>query len=383
MARDFYEVLGVDRGADDAEIKKAFRRLARELHPDVNKHDPEAEEKFKQAAEAYEVLSDRERRRIYDTYGHEGLRTGGWAPRTEAFGSFEDVLSAFFGRGDPLFGELFGSAFGRSGTAAGGDVAASVEIDLEEVLTGATREVSFDAVATCERCRGNGAEPGTPINACEECGGSGQLREVVRTAFGQMVRAAACPACDGDGRVPEKPCEECDGKGRVVRSRTFEVEVPPGIEAGQRIRIAGAGHAGEPGAHAGDLYVEVEVAADERFERHGEHLVAVARIPATRAMLGGSISVPTLDGDRDVEIPAGAQPGDRVVLEGLGLPTLRGRARGDQHVLLDVVVPGRLDDEQRELAERLDGSLEESNLRRDGEGSGGLFGRRRRRRAGA
>ncbi len=203
MKRDYYEVLGVDRGAGDTEIKKAFRGLARELHPDVNKHDPQAEEKFKEAAEAYEVLSDPDRRGTYDAFGHEGLRSGGWAPHSDAFGSFEDVLSAFFGRGDPLFSELFG--FGPAGPASGGDVAAQVEVSLEEVLTGASREVSFEAVSTCERCRGNGAEPGTPIRACETCGGSGELREVARVAFGQVVRTGACPTCGGQGRVPETP----------------------------------------------------------------------------------------------------------------------------------------------------------------------------------
>ena len=375
MPRDYYEVLGVDRGAGEGEIKKAFRRLARELHPDVNKHDPEAEEKFKEAAEAYEVLTDPDRRRTYDAYGHEGLRTGGWAPSTAAFGSFEDVLGAFFGRGDPLFGELFG--FGR--TAAGGDdVGTAVEIALAEVVTGAKREVSFEAVTVCERCRGNGAEPGTPIRTCDRCDGAGELREVMRTAFGQMLRTAPCPRCGGEGRIPETPCEECDGNGRAVRDRTFEVEVPPGIESGQRIRIAGAGHAGAAGARAGDLYVEVTVLEDPRFERHGEHLVSVARVPATRAMLGGEVTVPTLDGERSVEIPEGAQPGERIVLDGLGLPTLRGAARGDQHVLLDVVVPAGLSDDQREAAERLDDSLTDENL--DGrEQRSGRWGDRRKR----
>jgi molecular chaperone DnaJ len=377
VARDYYEVLGLDRGAADGEIKKAFRRLARELHPDVNRHDPEAEEKFKEAAEAYEVLADPERRRIYDAYGHEGLRTGGWAPHTTAFGSFEDVLGAFFGRGDPLFGELFG--FGRA-AATGDDVGASVEITLAEVLAGARREVSFEAVSVCERCRGNGAEPGTPIRTCEHCDGAGELREVARTAFGQMLRTAPCPRCEGEGRIPETPCEECDGNGRTIRDRTFEVEVPPGIESGQRIRIAGAGHAGAAGAQAGDLYVEVEVAEDPRFERHGEHLVSAARVAATRAMLGGEVTVPTLDGECAVEIPAGSQPGERIVLDGLGLPTLRGAARGDHHVLLDVVVPSRLSDEQREAAERLDSSLVDENLDGREPPSGRRGGRRKRAR---
>jgi molecular chaperone DnaJ len=376
MPRDYYEVLGLDRGAGDAEIKKAFRSLARELHPDVNKHDPEAEEKFKEAAEAYEVLSDPERRRTYDAYGHEGLRTGGWAPSTGAFGSFEDVLSAFFGRGDPLFSELFG--FSGAASPSGGDVGAQVDVTLAEVLTGATREVRFEAVSLCERCHGNGAEPGTPIRTCERCDGSGQLREITRTAFGQVMRTTVCPVCDGDGRVPETPCSECGGPGRIVRERTYEVEVPPGIESGQRIRIAGAGHAGGSGSPAGDLYVQVVVAEDPRFERHGEHLVTVARLSATRAMLGGPVVVPTLDGDREVEVPAGSQPGERVVLEGLGLPTLRGAARGDEHVLLDVVVPRGLDEEQRELTERLDETLSDDNLDRDGRQRAGFFGRRRR-----
>jgi molecular chaperone DnaJ len=376
VPRDYYEVLGVDRGASDADIKKAFRRLARELHPDVNKHDPEAEEKFKEAAEAYEVLTDSERRRTYDAYGHEGLRTGGWAPSTGDFGSFEDVLSAFFGRGDPLFSELFG--FSGSASPSGGDLGVQVEIGLADVLTGVKREVSFEAVAACERCHGNGAEPGTPIRTCDRCDGTGQLREIARTAFGQVMRTTVCPVCDGDGRVPESPCSECGGRGRIVRERTYEVEIPAGIESGQRIRIAGAGHAGGSGAPAGDLYVQVAVTEDPRFERHGEHLVTVARVPATRAMLGGPVTVPTLDGDREVEVPAGSQPGERVVLEGLGLPTLRGPARGDEHVLLNVVVPGQLDDEQRELAEQLDDTLDEGNLGRERRERAGFFGRRRR-----
>jgi molecular chaperone DnaJ len=367
VKRDYYEVLGVDRGAGDGEIKKAFRRLARDLHPDVNKHDPEAEEKFKEAAEAYEVLSDPDRRGTYDAFGHEGLRSGGWAPRTDAFGSFEDVLSAFFGRGDPLFSELFG--FGPRGPARGGDVAAQVEVTLAEVLTGASREVSVEAVSTCERCRGNGAEPGTPIRTCETCGGSGELREVTRVAFGQVMRTGACPTCAGQGKVPETPCRECDGEGRTVGMRAWEVEVPPGIESGQRIRIAGAGHAGEAGAGSGDLYVQVLVAEDERFERHGQELVTIVELPATRAMLGGTVSVPTLDGEREVEVPAGAQPGEHILVRGLGLPSLRGAARGDQHVVIDVYVPAGLSKEQRGLVERLDASLGPANSRRDGRSS--------------
>lgn len=354
MPRDYYEVLGVDRGASGGEIKKAFRRLARELHPDVNKHDPEAEAKFKQAAEAYEVLSDPERRRTYDAFGHEGLRSGGWAPRT-SFGSFEDVLSSFFGGGDSPFGDLFG--FGGAGPTQGADVAAEIELTLAEVVTGAKREVVFEAVSACEHCRGNGAEPGTPIRPCETCGGAGRVQQVSRTAFGQLVQTAACPTCEGAGRVAEQPCRRCDGSGRETRERTWEVEVPPGIESGQRIRVGGAGHVGEPGARAGDLYVRVLVEQDHRFQREGQDLVTVAKVPATQAMLGTAVAVPTLDGDREVKIPAGAQTGHTVTLSGMGLPSLGGRGRGDQHVLVDVVIPEELSDEQRELVERLERSL--------------------------
>jgi len=354
MPRDYYEVLGVDRSAGETEIKKAFRRVARELHPDVNSHDPDAEEKFKQVAEAYEVLSDPERRRTYDAFGHEGLRSGGWAPRS-SFGSFEDILSSFFGGGEGIFGDVFGG--GRGGPASGADVAAEIEVTLDEVLTGTTRELEFEAVSACEHCRGNGAEPGTPIRTCEDCGGAGRVQQVARTAFGQLVQTAACPTCGGAGKLVEHPCERCGGSGREVRERTWEVEVPPGIESGQRIRIAGAGHAGEPGGRSGDLYVGIRVADDSRFQREGDDLVTVVHVPATQAMLGARVSVATLNGDHEVEIPPGAQTGHSVSLPGMGLPSLRRGVRGDQHVVVDVVIPAELSDEQRHLVEQLDRSL--------------------------
>jgi len=369
MPRDYYEVLGVSRDADETEIKKAFRRLARELHPDVNQA-ADAEDRFKEAAEAYEVLSDGERRRTYDAYGHEGLRSGGFDPGA-GFGSIDDIFQAFFGGGG--FG--FGGGGGRR-AAAGGDVAIEVEVELAEVATGARREVTYDVVAPCEHCHGNGAEPGTPISTCERCGGSGELRAVTRTPFGQMVRSTACDVCGGAGKVPETPCEVCGGSGRTRQSRTSAIEIPAGIEEGQRMRIAGAGHAGEPGAPAGDLYVEVAVAEDERFEREGMDLIGTVSIPATEAMLGTTVTVPTLEGEEEIEVAAGTQPGHQYVLKGLGLPRLNGRRRGNQRVILEVIVPTNLSEEQRELAERLDETLEEDNLTpRHG---GGLFGRVRR-----
>jgi molecular chaperone DnaJ len=368
MPRDYYEVLGVGRDASEAEVKKAFRRLARELHPDVNAHDPEAEEKFKEAAEAYEVLSDPERRGTYDAYGHEGLRSGGFDPRAQNFGSFDDLFQSIFGAAGFGFGDA-------AGPAPGGDVLAAVEVELEDVATGVAREVTYQAVASCEHCRGNGAEPGTPIVTCERCGGAGQLRQVSRTPFGQMVRGVVCDQCNGSGKIPETPCAECRGSGRVRGPRTKTIEVPAGIEDGQRLRVAGAGHAGEPGAGPGDLYVEVGVAEDERFRREGTDLVHVVSIPATEAMLGATVRVPTLDGEEEVEVGAGTQPGHEEKLRGLGLPRLGGHRRGDQRIVFDVVVPTHLSDEQRALAEQLDETLEPANLEPEREG---IFARVRR-----
>jgi molecular chaperone DnaJ len=347
--RDYYEVLGVSRDASDGEIKKSFRRLARELHPDVNAHDPQAEEKFKEAAEAYEVLSDAERRRTYDSYGHEGLRSGGWSSQTAGFSSIQDIFSTFFGEG-------FGGGFSR-GPAAGGDVLAGVEVSLTEVLEGTESEISFEAVGVCEHCNGNGAEPGTPIRTCERCEGSGQIQEQMRSVFGQVIRAMPCDRCGGDGRVAETPCGTCDGAGRVSEERTWEVDVPAGIEDGQRIRIAGAGHAGDPGARSGDLYVEVRVEADERFVRQGTELITRLEVPVTTAILGGRMTVPTIEGSDEVEVPAGTQHGDVAVLKGEGLPSLRGRKRGDLHVAFELIVPSELDDEQLELVRELDRGL--------------------------
>jgi molecular chaperone DnaJ len=368
MPRDYYEVLGVARDAEETEIKKAFRRLARELHPDVNL-EPDAEERFKEAAEAYEVLSDAERRQTYDSYGREGLRSGGFDPRA-GFGSIDDILQAFFGGGG---GFGFGGGGGR---AAGGDIAIAIAIELAEVATGVSREITYEAVGSCEHCHGNGAEPGTPIRTCERCGGAGELRQVARTPFGQMVRSAVCDVCGGAGKVPETPCGTCGGSGRTRQTKTNVIEVPAGIEDGQRMRVGGAGHAGEPGAPAGDLYVEVRVGEDERFQRDGSDLVSVISIAATEAMLGTTVAVQTLDGEEEIEVAPGTQPGHEEVLKSAGLPHLGGRRRGNQRVVLNVVVPTNLSEEQRDLAERLDETLGEENLGpQHGEG---LFSRVRR-----
>ncbi len=373
MKRDPYEVLGVSRDASDAEIKKAFRRVARELHPDVNKDDPKAEEKFKEVAEAHEILSDAERRSIYDRYGHEGLSSRGYQPDFSGFGSFGDIFDAFFGGG---FGESFGrGGFGRS-AVQGGDVAVSVEVSLADAATGTSADVEYDVVGPCERCNGNGAEPGTPIETCERCGGAGQVRMVSRSAFGQLVRAQVCDACGGEGKLARTPCGRCGGRGREASRTALTIDVPAGIADEQRIRIAGRGHAGERGGPPGDLYVLVRVKPDERFVRDGNDLVTVIDVPAPSAALGTTVMVPTLDGEERVEVRPGTQPGTVITLRGLGMPSLRRGSRGDQRVVVNVVVPRNLTDQQRDLLERLAGSMTDDNLRDPREES--LFQRVRR-----
>jgi molecular chaperone DnaJ len=364
MRRDLYKVLGVARDADERTIKKAFRALARELHPDVNRHDAEAEEKFKEAAEAYEILSDAERRATYDRFGFEGLESRGYAPGGHGFGSFADIFDAFFG-GDP-----FGAgAGGRGGRVQGGDVAVEVSITLEQAARGHTADIAYDVVDACERCHGNRAEPGTPIETCSRCGGAGRLRAVTRTAFGQLVREHACDACDGDGKIAKEPCAACGGRGRRAVRRTLAVDVPAGIADEQRIRLTGRGHAGERGGPRGDLYVLVRVAADERFLRDGNDLVTVVDVPAPAAALGATVTVPTLDGEETVEVAPGTQPGRVFTLRGRGMPALGRGRRGDQRVVLNVVIPRKLSPRQAELLEELRDSLTPENLADPGDES--------------
>jgi molecular chaperone DnaJ len=363
MARDYYETLGVDRGADEATIKRSFRRLARELHPDVNAHDPDAEEKFKEAAAAYEILSDPERRKLYDTYGEDGLRGRGYAPDMDAFGSVSDLFSAFFGSGG--FDAAFGAGRrGRGGGAIqGGDVVVAASINLADSARGTQVEISYEAAALCPNCHGNGAEPGTPIVECPRCDGTGQHQRVARTAFGQLVRTSICDQCQGEGRIPETSCRTCDGAGMVSEQKRVAVDIPPGIADGQRIRLTRRGHAGQRGGPPGDLYVVVRVREDERFIRDGEDLVTVIDVPAPLAALGTTVQVPTFDGDVPLEIPAGTQPGETIVMRGRGLPPLSRGRTGDLRVVVNVSIPRRLTREQRSMLEDFAATVTEDNLR--------------------
>jgi molecular chaperone DnaJ len=350
--RDYYELLGVGRDASEGEIKRAFRRLARELHPDVSEAD-DADERFREVVEAYEVLSKTETRELYDRYGHAGLRSGGFDPGHVDFGSLADLFSAFFGE-DVLLGGR-----GRGGRARGADLAAVVEIDLVDAAHGVTREVPYEVAVTCSNCGGNGAEPGSQISACPTCNGAGRLQQVTRSVFGEFVRTQTCPTCAGTGRRIEQPCTECGGAGRVVEERTLTVEIPPGIHHGQRIRLSGEGHAGQLGGRAGDVLVEIRIRPDERFVREGDDVYTTVDLTFTQAALGATVSIPTLDGEEDLELEPGTQPGEIVVLRGRGMPVLQGRGRGDQRILVSVRVPRRLNDEQRRLLREFDEHADE------------------------
>jgi len=355
--RDYYEVLGVRRDADDDEIKKAFRRRARELHPDVNPEDPEAEARFKEAAEAYEVLSNAETRQMYDRFGHEGLSSRPGATNFNDFASFQDLFDAVFG------GDMFGRGQGAPGQ--GEDLGIQVEVSFVESATGVTRELEFDGVDRCAECEGRGYPADAEIDPCVTCAGQGQVRQVSRGPFGQFVRAQVCPACRGIGTIPRETCPACGGEGRVRAHRTVSVSVPGGISTGQQIRVAGAGHAGARGGRAGDLYVEVHVADDERFWRDGLDIVSRVEIPVTDAMLGTTATVPTVQGEETIELHAGTQSGEQIVLRGKGFPAIQGRGRGHQRVIVDVKVPRAEGDEARQAVAKLAEVLDERAYRHD------------------
>ena len=360
--QDYYELLGVPRDASHADIKRAFRRLARELHPDVSEA-PDAERRFRAVAEAYEVLSDPERRRTYDRFGHAGLRSGGYAPMDADFGSLTDVFAAFFG--ESLFG---GGAGAGPRPTRGPDVAAHVEIDLADAARGTTVETSVRAARSCAPCGGTGAAPGTSPIECPSCGGAGRIQQVSRTILGQMVRTGTCPRCDGAGTIVEKPCERCDGDGRTLEDVPLELQIPAGIHDGQRIRVRGQGHAGTLGGPPGDVYVSVEVRPMEGLRRAGDDLVALASVTMVEAAIGTTITVPTPTGTLEVELAPGTQPGAVHTVRGRGMPSLETGRHGDLLVEVDVRVPNRLTPEQRVELLRLEETLGEDAYRDDDDG---------------
>jgi molecular chaperone DnaJ len=363
--RDFYAVLGVARGADSADLKRAYRKLAVQYHPDRNPGDHASEAAFKEAAEAYEVLSDPEKRALYDRYGHEGLQRGGGA----GFRDVNDIFSAF----SDIFGDIFGGGGmgGRGG--AGADIEAQVELSLEEAAAGATKEVRFRRRAVCDECGGSGAEKGTAPETCPQCRGRGQVVH----SQGFLMITTTCNRCGGDGRVVRHPCATCDGSGMVLVEDRLQVSIPAGVEDGATLRLAGRGEASQRGGRAGNLYVGIRVVADPRFERDGADLHTEVEISFAQAALGDRVKVPTLAGELEVDVDRGTQPGETLVLEGRGLPHLRSRDKGDLVVHFRVSVPEELSEEQeqrlRAFAEVMGTTPANPDKKR------GLFGRRKRR----
>ncbi|MCL6423608.1 molecular chaperone DnaJ [Brachybacterium sp. JHP9] len=347
MNEDYYELLGVSRDASVEDIKKAYKKLARSLHPDVNP-DPEAQEKFKHVSQAYQTLSNPDKRRQYDMGGRTGGGfPGGFPGGGQAF-DFGDIFEMFTGGG------MRGRAQGPvPRQRRGGDILRRTQIDLRDVVFGAEREISFRTAALCERCHGACAEPGTSPVTCTQCSGSGHVQRVQQSLLGQMMTVAPCPACGGHGDIIETPCTGCSGQGRVPTERTVTVKIPSGVENGTRIQLRGEGEVGQAGGPSGDLFVELSVAPHHVFVREGDDLVTRLEIPMTAAALGASIPLETFDGMQSVDIPAGSQPEDEIVLAGLGVTPLRRERRGAIRVELDVEVPTKLSDEERDLLEQL------------------------------
>jgi molecular chaperone DnaJ len=353
VATDYYATLGVPRNASAEEIKRSYRRLARRHHPDANRDDPEAEERFKEITRAYDVLSDPEKRQRYDTFGDERA-AGGFG----GFGGISDLFEAFFG----------GVGGGRSQSAArGADVLAEVALTLEEAAAGVEREVEVSSLAACPGCGGSGAAPGTSVVRCSDCGGTGEVRHVRRTMFGNVMTAAPCPRCGGTGQEIRERCPECSGAGRVEVTETLTVRIPAGVDDGAQLRVSGRGQAGVRGGRSGDLYVAIRVVAHDTFRRAGDDLGCEVRVPMTVAALGGAVEVPTLDGPEELSVAPGTQSGHVVHLKNKGMPRLDGRGRGDLVALLRVETPTELDDEQTELMRRL------ADLRNEATGERGLF----------
>jgi molecular chaperone DnaJ len=367
--RDYYEVLGLSREASQTEIKKAYRRLARDHHPDANPGDTGAEERFKELTEAYEVLSSPQARRAYDTYGHQVPRSGTGATGTggDPFGGFQDIFEAFFGDqfGESPFGSFFGS--GTRAPARGNDAEVEVQVTLRETAFEVEREVKVQIVKGCSVCDGVG---GTKTSQCGTCGGAGAVRTVRQSLMGQMVSTQGCPTCGGRGRIIEVVCDNCRGSGRVSEVETRRIRIPAGIEDGMGIKVSGAGHAGERGAPAGDLYVRVKVEEDPELMRDGDDLIHRMRVNFVEAALGTEAEVPTLEGTTAVRVDPGTQPGTTLTLRGEGMPRLRRRGRGDIKVVVDVMVPTRLNVEQRELLQRFEATSGEETY---GNGGGESF----------
>ena len=349
---DYYELLGVPRTASNDELKKAYRKLARELHPDANPGDAAAEDRFKQVARAYEVLGDVETRARYDRYGERGVGGAG-SNAGDGFGGggLGDLFDAFFGGGGSPFGG--GGGRGPVGPPRGQDLEVIADVAFEQAVFGATVPVTVRTALRCDDCTGTGAGAGTKPVTCSECNGRGQVQRVRQSLLGQMVTSSACAKCGGFGKVIVTPCPTCNGDGRNVTEKTYQVDVPAGVDTGSTLRLTGRGAVGPRGGGVGDLYVHVRVAEHERYRRENDDLVTELPVSIAQASLGARFTLPTLDGDEEMIVPAGTQPGREFVLRQRGVPRLKGRGRGDLRVRVRVMVPTKLSDFETELLKKL------------------------------
>ncbi|MFP4660695.1 MAG: molecular chaperone DnaJ [Halanaerobiales bacterium] len=342
--RDYYEVLGVSKDADEDQIKKAYRKKARKLHPDVNKDDPKAEERFKELSEAFEILSDPNKRARYDQYGHSGINENDF--------NFDDFAQGGFGGFEDIFDMFFGGGMGggrRRGPQRGNDLQYRLQISFEKAAFGGTEEISIPRTESCDTCHGTGAKPGTDTRTCPKCNGNGQVRTTQQTPFGHFSQTRVCDRCGGDGRIVETPCPDCNGAGKVRKQRKITVNIPAGVETGTRLRMSGEGEAGDQGAPAGDLYIVLQVKPHRIFKRKGDDIHCEVPISFVQATLGDEIEVPTLEGKVKFNIPEGTQPGTSFRLKNKGIAHLNGYGRGDEYIKAKVVIPKKLNEKQKEL----------------------------------
>ncbi len=348
VKRDYYEVLGCSRQASADDLKRAFRKIAMESHPDRNPDDPVAAARFKEASEAYAVLSDAGRRRTYDMFGHAAVDTGGGPAVDFSDMPFADIFDTFFGGG-------IGSRGRRQRSDRGDDLRYDMTITFEEAFTGVEKQIDVPRLATCDRCSGSGAEPGTGTETCPSCGGAGQIRRAQQSIFGSVMTQTTCPTCGGAGRLLKSPCLQCNGQGRNTVTRRLAVRIPAGVDTGSQIRISGEGEAGIRGGPPGDLYVVLRVKSHPHLSRQDQSVIYELRVNMVQAALGDRIEIPTLDGPVEIAIPAGTQHGQSFRLGGKGMPDVRGGRRGDQYVLVQVVVPKDLNPEQKALLRKVGG----------------------------
>jgi len=353
-ARDYYEVLGVDRNATDEDIKKAYRKLAKKYHPDVNPGDKEAEAKFKEINEAYQILSDPEKREKYDRFGHAAFEQGGFGASYDGFSGFDfgglgDIFESFFG--NPFGSSGFGrrSSGSKTGPQRGADLNYGIEITFEEAAFGTEKEISLNRRAVCNACNGTGAKQGTGIETCKRCNGTGQIRYKQTTPFGQIVNIRTCDVCGGEGKVITQPCQTCGGTGRIKKNIKIVVKIPAGIDNGQVISLHGEGEPGLRGGPPGDLYIEVNVKPHPIFERRGNDIICEIPVTFVQCALGGELDIPTLEGNVKYNIPEGTQTGSVFKISGKGIPYIRGHGRGDLIFRVNVEIPRKLNEKQKEL----------------------------------